>query len=142
MAELTQALADQDAQRVLRAMTALGMVDPADPPDADALLAFYAESIKPYTATEPFTYTPEYAAAVIRHASAFRSPHGQAFRKLGGRGGGEFTFVGRIETGLTAVLAGLHATGPWGPIREEYHHDAPPVTAYGELELAHRKAHR
>jgi predicted unusual protein kinase regulating ubiquinone biosynthesis (AarF/ABC1/UbiB family) len=141
-AEFAEAIAEQDAPRLLRAFLALGLADPADPPDADDLLAFYAETVKPYLAEEPFTYTPEYAAAALRHASALRSPHGRAFRKMGGTGGGDFTFVGRIETGMMGVLAGLRATGPWRAIRAEYSRGGPPATPYGEADAAFRKARR
>jgi hypothetical protein len=78
----------------------------------------------------------------LRHQSEFRSPHGKAFRKVGGRGGGDWTFVGRIETGLLSVLAGFHATAPWRAIRDEYAHAGPPATPFGEVDAAHWRARR
>lgn len=61
-------------------------------------------------------------------------------RKL--RGDADYVFISRIDTGLTAVLGGLHATGCWRAIRAEYYRGAPPSTPYGELDLAYRRAHR
>jgi hypothetical protein len=46
----------------------------------------------------------------------------------------------RIDSGMTAVLAGLRATGPWNAIRAEYDHGAPPATPYGHQHAAFRGA--
>lgn len=134
-----QAVIDQDQQQLMSAAIAAGFVDPADPPEAAAYLAWLTDSVRPYTAPQPFTYTPQFAAEVIRMFFP-RGPHGPVLRKYSGTG--EYTFITRIDTGITAVLGGLHATGPWRAIREEYHCGGPPATAYGELEAAHRQAVR
>lgn len=61
-------------------------------------------------------------------------------RKL--RPDADYVFLSRIQTGLFAVLGGLHATGPWAAVRAEYDRGDPPATAYGEAEAAHRRARR
>jgi hypothetical protein len=50
-----------------------------------------------------------------------------------------YVFLSRNMTGLTAVLGGLRATGPWRAIREEYSLGGPAATVYGQLDAAHRK---
>jgi predicted unusual protein kinase regulating ubiquinone biosynthesis (AarF/ABC1/UbiB family) len=136
MEELVHAIIAQDGERLVRAWVAAGFVDPADPPGADALLAAMTAYRPEFVSPQPFTYTPESAAEVLRLTFSPSGPHGAVIRKLGGDA--DYVFITRIDTGLTAVLGGLHATGPWVAIRQEYSFGAPPATAYGELDLAHR----
>jgi predicted unusual protein kinase regulating ubiquinone biosynthesis (AarF/ABC1/UbiB family) len=142
LVEYCNAFVAQDAQRFLLASVGIGMYDPADPPDADALLAFFNIAEQSLVAAQPFTYTPEIFAETMRAASP-RGPYADVLRKLGGAAGaGEYTFVSRVENGILAVLGGLYATGHWRAIREEYASGAVPATAYGELEATHRQARR
>jgi predicted unusual protein kinase regulating ubiquinone biosynthesis (AarF/ABC1/UbiB family) len=140
LGEVVQATIDQDAFRLIRRAIAAGFIDPADPPDAGAYLAWLTDQSRPYLAPQPFTYTSEFAADLIRRVFSPRGPHGPVLRKNTGDAG--YVFISRIDTGMTAVLGGLHATGPWKAIREEYSHRGPPATVYGETEAAHRKAPR
>jgi predicted unusual protein kinase regulating ubiquinone biosynthesis (AarF/ABC1/UbiB family) len=140
LAEYCNAFVAQDAQRFLRASVGIGMYNPANPPDADALLAFFSIAEQAFVAAQPFTFTPELFAEAMRAASP-RGPYGDVLRKLGGgSGAGGYTFVSRVENGIMAVLAGLRATNHWRAIREEYSSGGVPATSYGELEAEFRKA--
>ncbi|HEY2831391.1 MAG TPA: AarF/ABC1/UbiB kinase family protein [Sporichthyaceae bacterium] len=140
LAEYADALVAQDAQRFLHASIGIGMFDPSDPPEAEALLALFNIFEPAYIAAQPFTYTPQVVAEALRHGASLRGPFGPIARKL--TGGGEYTFVSRVESGITSVLGGLCATGHWRAIREEYGCGAPPATEYGAAEAAYRQADR
>jgi hypothetical protein len=137
MEELVAATVAQDAERLIRAAAAAGFIDPKDPPAAEALLATMVDSRADLISPTPYTYTPESSAEALRHMLSPRGPHGAVVRKLSGAG--DYIFISRVDTGMTAVLGGLRATGPWWPIRQEYSNGAPPATPYGELDLAHRE---
>lgn len=137
---MTQAALRQDADGILRTALECGFIDPANAPSADALLAFYSVGFDDFIGPQPFTYNPEYAAEVLRRGASPSGPHWSVIRKL--RADPGYIFLSRIYSGLTAVLGGLHAGGPWKSVREEYSHGGPPATAYGEAEAVHRAAHR
>ncbi|HUR48143.1 MAG TPA: AarF/ABC1/UbiB kinase family protein [Acidimicrobiales bacterium] len=139
---LTQAAADQDAEALNRAAVEGGFLDLTDVVDhPDALLAFYSWGVQELVRPQPFTYTPEFAAEILRQGGAGWSPRGPywpVLRRL--RVDANYVVLTRHLTSLVSVLGGLRATGMWRAIREEYSHDAAPATRYGELEAAHRKA--
>lgn len=139
LSELVQASLEGDANRLLRAAVAMKMVDPVDPPEAEALLAWLGGSAEPFLGPQPFTYTPDFVAGAIRLAASPRGPHAAVIKKLS-HDGGDFVLISRLEAGINSVLGGLHATGPWRAIRDEYWSDATPATAYGEVDAAHRRA--
>jgi predicted unusual protein kinase regulating ubiquinone biosynthesis (AarF/ABC1/UbiB family) len=135
LGEFGDAFASRDPERFLRASAGIGAFDPADPPDAGALQEMFNISSRPYIAPQPFTYNPGILAEGTRHMA---SPRGrQVMRKL--TGAAEYTFVSRMEGGITSVLGGLRATGHWLAIRDEYRSAAPFATDYGEREAAWRE---
>jgi hypothetical protein len=136
--EFVDAAIAQDPARFMRAAVTTGFVDPADPPDSAAFLAAFSATRPEFVGEQPFTYTPERAAEVLRIATSRHGPHAGAMNKL--RTKADYTLITRFDTGLTAVLGGLHAGGPWRDIRAEYAHGAPPATALGELDLTYRQA--
>jgi predicted unusual protein kinase regulating ubiquinone biosynthesis (AarF/ABC1/UbiB family) len=140
MDALIDAVIDGDARAVMRAAIAAEVVDPADPPDAEALLAALAQTTgRPLAGPQPFAYTPEFASEVLTQFNP-RGVHGPVVRKI--NGAGDYVFITRIDTGMTAVLAGLRAVGPWRAIRYEYYRGGPPATPYGEAEAEFRKVPR
>ena len=76
----------------------------------------------------------------MRSAASPRGPHWPVLRRL--RADPDYTLISRIQTGMDAVLGGLHATGMWRAIRAEYADGDPPATKYGEAEAGYRKASR
>jgi hypothetical protein len=135
---LTQAAADQDADAINRAAIEGGFLDPCDLPEPDALLAYYSWGVQELIRPQPFTYTPDFAAEILRGYTRALGQNLPVVRRL--RVDADYVFLTRQITSLVAVLGGLRATGMWRAIREEYTHDGAPATAYGELEAAHRRA--
>jgi predicted unusual protein kinase regulating ubiquinone biosynthesis (AarF/ABC1/UbiB family) len=140
MEEIVAATVSRDADRLMSALLSAGFIDRKDPPAAEAMLAAMVDSRADLMASQPYTYTPESSAEALRTMMSPRGPHGALMRKLSG--GSDYIFITRVDTGMTTVLGGLHATGPWWAIRQEYSSGAPPATPYGELDLAHRSAAR
>jgi predicted unusual protein kinase regulating ubiquinone biosynthesis (AarF/ABC1/UbiB family) len=125
------ALRDKDA--LVQAMAAMvrGQADL----DPDELLSWYTAMLWPIMAPQPFTYTPEWAASVVRSDYSPTGPHGDLLRKMSPDS--QFIFLTRIDFGMSAILGALHATGPWRSISAEWDWGEPPLTEYGRLEAAY-----
>lgn len=132
---ITQAAIDQDADGILRAAIAGGLVDPANAPGAQAMLDFYSHGVFELIRPQPFTYTVEFAAETLRAAGSVRGPHWAVVRRI--RTDPNYTLLSRNMVGLGSVLGGLNVTAPWRAIRAEYSHGGPPATAFGEREATH-----
>jgi predicted unusual protein kinase regulating ubiquinone biosynthesis (AarF/ABC1/UbiB family) len=135
MRDTVQCAIEGDPQGLLRQYTEGGFI-PADPPEADRMLAWAREPLAPLLARQPFRYTPEFAARLVDLEFSPRGPHSAVVQKLALPG--EYLALSRIDLGMTAVLATLQASCNWAGIREELDCDAPPATRYGELEAAFR----
>jgi predicted unusual protein kinase regulating ubiquinone biosynthesis (AarF/ABC1/UbiB family) len=134
MRNAVQAAINGDADRLLHAYTDQGFV-PGDPPTADGMLAWARESLEPVLDPQPYRYTPEFAARIVDHEFSPRGPNAAVVQKLALPG--EYLALSRIDLGMTAVLATLHASSDWRGIREELDCDGPPATPYGEKEFAY-----
>jgi predicted unusual protein kinase regulating ubiquinone biosynthesis (AarF/ABC1/UbiB family) len=133
MRTAVQAAIEGDAERLLRKYTDGGFVNPADPPDAVAMLAWARESLAPVLRAQPFRYTPGFAAKLVDLEFSPRGPHSAVVQKL--TLPGEYLALSRIDLGMTSVLATLGASSNWRGIREELDCNGPPATQYGELEF-------
>jgi hypothetical protein len=131
---------DQDANALYQWGIDSGWVGPPDPPSPAELLAYWSDGWRYLLPPQPFTFTPGYVAEVMRNRISSTSPHNQVNRKLAVPG--NFMLTLRMETGMTAALGGLHATGLWRAIREEYDRGGPPSTPRGELDAAFWGARR
>lgn len=115
---LMQAIVGADAAQLLRVMTEAGYLNPADPPDAGALLAWFQEAHRPVVAPQPYTYSPDYAAT-LRGADLARSGrYAEVIRRL--TIPADFLAVVRVNLGITGVLAELGSTGRWAAIHRAY----------------------
>lgn len=132
MRSAVQAAVHGDAELLLNLYAEQGFVDPADPPEAPAMLTWARESLLPVLADQPFRYTPAFAARIVDLEFSPRGPHAPVVQKL--TLPGEYLALTRIDLGMTAVLATLGASCNWRGIREELDLGAAPATRYGELE--------
>jgi predicted unusual protein kinase regulating ubiquinone biosynthesis (AarF/ABC1/UbiB family) len=127
---LVQVVVDGDADALLELYVGEGWLDPSDSPEADMLLAWSRESLRPLVAPQPFAYTRRYAAELVRTEYSPTGPYGDIIRKL--TVPPDYTLLGRIDLGMTAVLGELNATGPWEAIRREWDCGGAPATPFGE----------
>lgn len=134
MMEMERAGAIGDVDRHWRAAARLGFVSDSGRPGPEELYRLLAQMWRPMTDPQPFTYTREFAAATTRQ---IYTPFGDDRAVLGQMDlPPEFTMHLRMDSGLTAVLAALGATGPWRAISEDLDEVGPPATELGRLDAA------
>ena len=125
-----QAVVDNDAGALGHVLAAGGYLDRADSADPDELLCWLREALAPITASQPFTYTSEFAASLVRTGLSPDSRHARAVRSLAIPA--DLVSLARVNLGVTAVLGALRATGEWDAIRRELAHAGPPASPLGE----------
>ncbi len=123
-----------DRDGFLVAMRRAGFLPPNADVDEDMLWEWFRLYTKPVLDDQPFEFTPEFAAYVLRATSDPRSPYQGMLRKLNLPS--DYLLLTRIHVGLNSVLGRLHATNDWPAIRAEYVDGAPAATALGELDAA------
>jgi len=121
-----------------------GFTDRAQPPEPGKLLCWLREALTPVTAPQPFTYTPEFAAALARVDLSRSSPHADVIRRL--TMPADFVSIARVNLELTAVLGALRATGRWEAIRCEHdflrpERPGPAATPLGRQDQAFWREH-
>ncbi|MTV27661.1 AarF/ABC1/UbiB kinase family protein [Nitriliruptoraceae bacterium ZYF776] len=131
--EAAMSLADRD--EALQALRDAGFLPKRANVDEDTVYEWFQLYTKPVLAEQPFTFTPEFAAEVIRSTTDPRSPYGDVVRRLNLPS--DYLLLNRIQWGLNSVLARLEATNDWRAIRDEYL-DAvqQPATELGEQDAA------
>ncbi|MGI5171354.1 ABC1 kinase family protein [Spirillospora sp. CA-253888] len=102
---------------------------PTDRLDPQALLAWTRAFLTPLVAPQPFTYTPEVAAKIARDELNPVGPHAPTLRWISLSP--EMAMLSRIDTGMTAVLGELRATGDWREVSEEVFKIGPPAGRHG-----------
>ncbi len=127
--EAAMSLGDQDA--AIEALREAGFLPRSAQVDEAAVYAWFRLYTRPVIADQPFTFTPEFAAEVIRTSADPRSPLADVLRRLNLPS--DYLLLNRIQFGLNSVLARLGATGDWRAIRDEYlDGDHPPASELGE----------
>ncbi|GAA2589459.1 AarF/ABC1/UbiB kinase family protein [Actinomadura fulvescens] len=141
IADLVQATADGDGDRVFAAMADAGFIDAANPdlPAPEEVLGYFRSSLKPIVAPQPYTYNREDAAEVVQSMFSPFGPQSAVVRRLSI--GPDYLLLTRIDLGMTAVLGELGGTGPWNAICREWDRGEPPATPYGELDQAFWREH-
>jgi hypothetical protein len=115
---LMRAIVDGDAEQLLDALTQAGYVSQSNPPHGADLLAWFRAAHAPVVSEQPYTYSPDFAAA-LRGPELARS--GRYADVIAGLNiPADFLAVVRVNLGITSVLAGLGATGDWAAMHREY----------------------
>jgi predicted unusual protein kinase regulating ubiquinone biosynthesis (AarF/ABC1/UbiB family) len=137
---LVRLIAEQDAEGLHQWLLEAGWIKADDGITPAELLGWWSDGYRYLLPPQPLTITPQVVATMLRDRFSHTGPSGRVPRKLNLPA--DFIMPGRMDSGMYAVLGGLHATGPWNAIREEYHSAGPPATVYGELDAAFRAARR
>jgi predicted unusual protein kinase regulating ubiquinone biosynthesis (AarF/ABC1/UbiB family) len=98
--------------------------------------AWHSEILRPLTGPQPFTCTPEWAAAVIQSYLSVGRLCGHAVPRP--RGDPDCLSLTHIDMGMASLLGALRATAEWNAIREEWDCGGPPATPLGELDFTWR----
>jgi predicted unusual protein kinase regulating ubiquinone biosynthesis (AarF/ABC1/UbiB family) len=132
-----QAAAGGDAPELGRVLAAAGFTDPADPPEPAELLEWLRAALTPVIAPQPFRFTPDLAAELVRDGLGRNRQHADVVRRLAVPAA--FASIARVNLEITAVLGALRARGPWDAIRREHAAgSAAAATPLGRQDLAFR----
>ncbi|GGI04627.1 ABC1 kinase family protein [Egicoccus halophilus] len=133
MRSVEESVAHADRHRAIDALRSAGFLPPTARVDEELVHEWFRLYTRPVVAEQPFTFTPEYAAEVIRSNTDPRSPYGDVLRKLNLPP--DYLLLNRIQWGLNSVLGRLGATNDWRAIRDEYvAAGAAPATDLGRLD--------
>ncbi len=133
MRAVEHAMASADRGSAVAALREAGFVPPNAALDEDLVYEWFLLYTQPVVAAQPFTFTPDFAAEVIRSTTDPRSPYSDVLRQLNLPS--DYLLLNRIQWGLNSVLGRLHARNDWRAIRDEYiDPDAVPATELGELD--------
>ncbi len=135
MREVDDAVVADDRDAFLVALRRAGFLPPNVTVDEDRLFDWFKLYTRPILPPQPFTFTADFAAEVLRSTTDPRSPYSEVLRHLNLPS--DYLLLNRIQWGLNSVLARLGATGHWRAIRDEFVvPDAPPATELGKLDAA------
>jgi predicted unusual protein kinase regulating ubiquinone biosynthesis (AarF/ABC1/UbiB family) len=111
-----------------------GFFNSSDAVTPEEAFAYLRGDWEMFWARERFVLTPEYVARWIEHRFSPSGPSANALRHF--KLAPEYTFAGRMELGMVAVIAQLHPGNRWGAMAAEHLEAAPPLTAMGKCEHA------
>ncbi len=133
MRDVDDAVVDDDHEAFLLALRRAGFLPPNVKVDEDRLFEWFKLYTRPILPPQPFTFTADFAAEVLRSTTDPRSPYSEVLRNLNLPS--DYLLLNRIQWGLNSVLARLDASGPWRAIRDEFVlPDAPPATPLGKMD--------
>jgi predicted unusual protein kinase regulating ubiquinone biosynthesis (AarF/ABC1/UbiB family) len=135
MRTIERAMASGDRDTAIAALREAGFLPPNATVDEDVVYEWFRLYTKAVIDEQPFEFTPEFAAEVIRSTTDPRSPYSDVLRQLNLPS--DYLLLNRIQWGLNSVLGKLGARGHWRAIRDEYVAEgAEPATELGVLDQA------
>jgi predicted unusual protein kinase regulating ubiquinone biosynthesis (AarF/ABC1/UbiB family) len=127
----------RDAQGVADAMVASNFLAPDHGLDPQRVFDYVSAPYEPYM-VDTFTFTRAWLAEMLGKMMDISGANLEVIRKFNMPA--SYVILDRVVWGMSALLARLGATGPFGAILDEYRHDAPPATELGRQEAAWRAA--
>jgi predicted unusual protein kinase regulating ubiquinone biosynthesis (AarF/ABC1/UbiB family) len=135
MRRIEAAMSLADEAEAVGALRDAGFLPRSAKVDEQTVYEWFQLYTKPVLAPQPFTFTPEFAAEVIRSSADPRSKYADVVRRLNLPS--DYLLLNRIQWGLNSVLARLGARGDWRAIRDEYLDDGgAPASELGEQDAA------
>jgi predicted unusual protein kinase regulating ubiquinone biosynthesis (AarF/ABC1/UbiB family) len=133
MRAVDDAVVRDDKEGFLYEIRASGFLPRTARVDEDRLYEWFQLYTRPVIAEQPFEFTPDFAAEILRTTTDPRSPYADVLRQLNLPP--DYLLLNRIQWGLNSVLGRLRARNDWRAIRDEYMHEgAPPATHLGRLD--------
>lgn len=130
MRRIDDAVVAGERDEFVAGMREAGFLPPTVEVDEQRLYEWFRLFTRPVLAEQPFRFTPEYAAEVLRTVTDPRSDFAEVLRRLNLPP--DYLLLNRIQWGINSVLGRLRARNHWRAIRDEYVADAPPATPLGE----------
>jgi predicted unusual protein kinase regulating ubiquinone biosynthesis (AarF/ABC1/UbiB family) len=116
-----------------RAAVEAGVWDPSDAVTPAEAFAFWRDAFRFWWDEQPFTITPDYAAAFIERRYLPTGPSSNALRHARVPPA-DYALLSRMDIGAISVLGDLRATNSWGSIVAGYLESTPPTTEIGKAE--------
>jgi hypothetical protein len=121
-----------DPELLVKLMSQAGFIAPGQRVDAQQLLTWFRMFDEPIIEDREWTYTPEFAKAVIRSTTDPRGGYMELLRHLNLPP--DYLTLNRIQWGVNSLLGRLGARANWYRILLEFWEDGPPATALGAEE--------
>jgi predicted unusual protein kinase regulating ubiquinone biosynthesis (AarF/ABC1/UbiB family) len=134
MRAIDDAVIRGDRDGFLLEMRRSGFLPPNADVDEDRLWEWFRLYTRPVLAEQPFTFTSDFAAEVLRSTSDPRGEYYGMLRRLNLPS--DYLLLTRIHLGLNSVLGRLGASNDWRAIRDELVDAGPPATELGEQDAA------
>jgi predicted unusual protein kinase regulating ubiquinone biosynthesis (AarF/ABC1/UbiB family) len=112
-----------------RASVEAGFWRSSDPVTPEEAFRYWRDDWAMIWAEQRFAVTPEYVDRWVERKFSPAGPSANALRYI--TIPPEYTLIGRLETGLAAVVAQLHASARWGSMAAERFDRAAPLTDMG-----------
>ncbi|HVM54874.1 MAG TPA: AarF/ABC1/UbiB kinase family protein [Acidimicrobiales bacterium] len=125
----------RDPQGAHDAMVAARFLPEGNTVDPQLLFDYLQPPWEPYM-VEQFTFTRPWLAEMLGKMINMQGPILDIVRQLNMPA--SYVILDRVVWGMSALLAHLEASGPWGAILAEYRKGAPPATELGRQEAAWR----
>ncbi|HEX4904570.1 MAG TPA: AarF/ABC1/UbiB kinase family protein [Acidimicrobiales bacterium] len=127
----------RDPQRLTDAMVASDFLPADHGLDPQRVFDYVSAPYEPYM-HDTFTFTRPWLAEMLGKMMDISGGNLEVIRQFNMPS--SYVILDRVVWGMSALLARLGATGPFGAILDEYRHDGPPATDLGQQEAAWRAA--
>jgi predicted unusual protein kinase regulating ubiquinone biosynthesis (AarF/ABC1/UbiB family) len=125
----------RDPQGVVDHMVTSGFLAPDHGLDPQKVFDYVSAPYEPYM-HETFTFTRDWLREMLGKMMDITGDNLEVVRRFNMPP--SYVILDRVVWGMSALLARLDATGPFGAILDEYRSDAPPSTELGRQEAAWR----
>jgi hypothetical protein len=125
----------REPQRLVDAMVASRFLPADHGLDPQRVFDYVSAPYEPYM-VDTFTFTRPWLAEMLGKMMDISGGNLEVIRQFNMPA--SYVILDRVVWGMSALLARLGATGPFGAILDEYRHDAPPSTDLGRQEAAWR----
>jgi predicted unusual protein kinase regulating ubiquinone biosynthesis (AarF/ABC1/UbiB family) len=129
-----QAIRHGDTSELMSSLAAAGFLTSERPVDTNRLMQWFRMFNEPILEDRTWTYTPDFARAVIRTTTDPRAGYLDLLRRLNMPP--DYLLLNRIQWGVNSILGRLRATANWYRITDEFLIDGPPATELGAQEAA------
>jgi predicted unusual protein kinase regulating ubiquinone biosynthesis (AarF/ABC1/UbiB family) len=127
-----QAIRHGDTSELMSSLAAAGFLTSERPVDTNRLMQWFRMFNEPILEDRTWTYTPDFARAVIRTTTDPRAGYLDLLRRLNMPP--DYLLLNRIQWGVNSILGRLRATANWYRITDEFLIDGPPATELGAQE--------
>lgn len=127
-----KAVRADDTEQLVTLLAEVGFLPAGHRVDTAQLMTWFKTFNEPILDDRVWTYTPEFAKAVIRTTTDPRAGYLDMLRKLNLPP--DYLLLNRIQWGVNSILGRLRATGNWYRITNEFWEGAEPASELGALE--------